>query len=356
MAGFSSQYQGGVEQDQIAQSFAQWLSELKSRNNRALQEMLSETSIIRDSITSNNMELTDLKRHSSGISQQMQTQLTDLREKLTSAFGEITSLVKQKTQSDSEMMQDINTLQQNLSQKTHELEALKKSYSQAHSQLQSSVISIQNHIQVTQSDVQAARAACDKASRGTEQNLSEVHENVKNLMHELNAGNNETRSQMMQLKDEISRIQNSLSSVTMEFSEYKRQSNAVHNKLQSQVWGLEEGRKGQDAPQAGTRQPSYNPGVTLHNYSAGTLPGVSQSQTLMSGARSGIVTVGPSPQRAASYQNQSQTTLQTAGSVGSVPIPVTSKTSGYGQPTASITSQPGMQPMMAPQPMPYMAM
>merc|ERR1719195_2534725 len=94
-----------VETDVTVAAFSQWLTELRARNNRTLQEMLSEMSIIRDGITNNNMELTDFKRNSTGISQQMQSQLTDLREKLTNAFSEITCLVKQKTSSDQEMMQ-----------------------------------------------------------------------------------------------------------------------------------------------------------------------------------------------------------------------------------------------------------
>merc|ERR1719190_140867 len=101
-----------VEPDVTVQAFAQWLAELRTRNSRTLQEMMSEMAIIRDGITSFNVELTDYKRNSTGISHQMQSQLTDLREKLTSAFGEITSLVKQKTQADQEMMQDINAMQQ----------------------------------------------------------------------------------------------------------------------------------------------------------------------------------------------------------------------------------------------------
>eukprot|EP00913_Durusdinium_trenchii_P021129 g19853.t1 len=159
-----------VDHDPTVKTFTNWLAEMKVQNHRTVQEILSETSIIRDSITANNMELTDFKRHSSSISQQMQSQLTDLREKLTTAFGEITALVKQKTQSDSEMMQDtgsprgtdVNTLQQNLSQKTYELEALKKSYSQAHQHLQSSLIQMQNHLQVSKAEVSTAKTTCER--------------------------------------------------------------------------------------------------------------------------------------------------------------------------------------------------
>ena len=55
-----------LEHDPTVRSFTNWLAEMKVQNNRTVQDILSETSIIRDSITANNMELTDFKRHSSG--------------------------------------------------------------------------------------------------------------------------------------------------------------------------------------------------------------------------------------------------------------------------------------------------
>lgn len=54
-----------LEHDPTVRTFTNWLAEMKVQNNRTVQDILSETSIIRDSITANNMELTDFKRHSS---------------------------------------------------------------------------------------------------------------------------------------------------------------------------------------------------------------------------------------------------------------------------------------------------
>lgn len=234
-----------VETDTTVQAFAQWLTEMKARSSRTLQEMLSEMSIIRDGITSNSVELADFKRHSTGISQQMQSQLTDLREKLTNAFGEITSLVKQKTVSDQEMMQDINSLQGNLSCKTAEIENLKRSYSQAHQQLNNSLIQITNHLAVTKKEVATATDTCDRVANDTNQRLGEVDSNLRGLEDVLSVGNAEHRSQMLQLQEEIARIHESLASVSAEFLDHKRATNSVHNKLQSQVWSLEEGRRRQ---------------------------------------------------------------------------------------------------------------
>lgn len=211
-------------------------------------------SIIRDDISSNNMELTDFKRHSTGISQQMQVQLTELREKLTFAFGEITTLVTFKTQSDQEMMQGITSLQQSLSGKTTDLESLKRSYAQEHSQLQSMLIQIQNHLSLTNSEVQSARHACERAQHDSEQKFVEVEDNLRTLEEQLYVGNAESRDQMLQLQEEIQRLHESLSSVSAEFVDHKRTTNSFHNKLQAQVWSIEEGRKKRHQPQPQQQQ------------------------------------------------------------------------------------------------------
>jgi len=253
-----------VDHDPTVRTFTNWLAEMKVQNNRTVQEILSETSIIRDSITANNMELTDFKRHSSSISQQMQSQLTDLREKLTTAFGEITALVKQKTQSDSEMMQDVNTLQQNLSQKTYELEALKKSYSQAHQHLQSSLIQMQNHLQVSKAEVSTAKVNCERVQRESAGRFNQIEQNLKSMTEDYTRGTTEVRSQLRQLKDEIARIQQSVTAVSGDFEEHKRASTAIHNKLQAQVWTVEEAKK-QEATGSPSHmsQKSYQPLVPI---------------------------------------------------------------------------------------------
>lgn len=257
-----------IETDTTCQAFAQWLTEMKTRSSKTLQEMLSEMAIIRDSITSNNVELTDFKRHSTSISQEMQRQLTDLREKLTNAFGEITALVRQKTQSDQEMMQDINSLQQSIACKNAELEALKKSYSQAHQQLQSSLSQIQNHLFVTSGDVQTAKGTWERVQGDMAQRFSDADMGLKTLEDQLSVANAESRAQMLQLQEEIARIHESLASVSTDFLDHKRATNSSQNMLQSQVWGLEEGRKRQqqmdESALAGNARPqprggSYEP-------------------------------------------------------------------------------------------------
>merc|ERR1719230_1594634 len=143
------------------------------------------------------------------------------------------------------MMQDINSLQQNLAVKTQDLEALKRSYAQAHQSLQSSLIQIQNNLQVTNSEVNQARASCDRVQNDMSTRFQDIDSNVRNLEDDLNVGNAEYRNQMLQLQEDIARIHDAIADVTAEFNDHKRATNAVHNKFQSAVWSLEEGRKRQ---------------------------------------------------------------------------------------------------------------
>lgn len=231
------------EPDVIVQSFAKLLSELKARNHRVLQDMLTETSITRDSITSSNMELSELKRHSVGVAKQMQDQLADLRGKLSSAFEEITELVTKKGESDQEMMQEVHNLQLNVESKTTELESLKKSYSQAHAQLQTSLIQIQNHVQVTMGEVHAARVASARVHSDAQQRFQVIDAGIRSVEDELNASTAEHRHQMQQLQDELGRLREGLNAVATDFTDHRRVLGTSQNKLQSQVWGLDNSQK-----------------------------------------------------------------------------------------------------------------
>jgi chromosome segregation ATPase len=307
-----------VDTDSTVQTFAHWLTELKTRNSNTLQQMLSEMSIIRDGITSNNMELTEFKRHSTGISQQMQSQLTDLREKLTNAFGEITSLVKQKTSSDQEMMQDINSLQQGLSYKTSELESLKRSYSQAHQQLQNSLIQIRNHLSVTNNEVSNAKNHAEKVQKDTVSSFSDIDSNLRGLEDQLAVGNAENRNQMLHLQEDISRIHESLTSLSAEFLDHKRSANSVHNRLQSQVWSLEEGRKRSSIDQPPGR--SFEPEVRQ--------PTPPQSQS----------SLAPTPPQAATISGMQAATQPAIRSIPAAPPQMPAGARVMGPPT---TMQPG---------------
>jgi len=231
------------EPDSTVQAFAGYLTEVRWKNGNMVQQVLSEMAIIRDRITSNCSELTEFKRHSSQIAQQMQVQLSDLREKLTNAFGEITTLVKQKTLSDQEMMKEINALNQNLSYKTAEVEALKRVYAATHQQLQNQLIQIQNHLSVPGTELQNAKAHVDQVQKYSVHNFTEMEQTLKRTEDQLIVGSQENKGLMYQVSEEIQRIHETLTTVSTDFMEWKRMTNANSHKLQQRLWALEENQK-----------------------------------------------------------------------------------------------------------------
>merc|ERR1719253_2530303 len=96
---------------------------------------------------------------------------------------------------------------------------------------------------VTKNEVVTATTTCDRVQQDTSRKLGEVDTNLRGLEETLSVGNAENRNQMLQLQEEISRIHESIASLNADFLDHKRATNSVHNKLQSQVWSLEEGRK-----------------------------------------------------------------------------------------------------------------
>merc|ERR1740138_1532268 len=95
-------------------AFAQWLSEMRTRSNASLQQMLAEMGIIRNGITSNNTDLTEFKRNTATVQQQMQSQISDLRDKLTDAYTEIANMKKTKSQFEQEALTDNESLSEQL--------------------------------------------------------------------------------------------------------------------------------------------------------------------------------------------------------------------------------------------------
>merc|ERR1719392_268763 len=124
-------------------AFAQWLSEMRSRSNSSLQQMLAEMGIIRNGITSNNTDLTEFKRNTATVQQQMQSQISDLRDKLTDAYTEIANMKKTKSQFEQEVHAEYQSMAEQLQFKTVELEHLKKAYAHTHQQLQQQIIQLQ---------------------------------------------------------------------------------------------------------------------------------------------------------------------------------------------------------------------
>eukprot|EP00397_Hematodinium_sp_SG-2012_P050952 GEMP01059452.1.p1 GENE.GEMP01059452.1~~GEMP01059452.1.p1 ORF type:complete len:309 (+),score=65.87 GEMP01059452.1:240-1166(+) len=232
-------------------AFAQWLSEMRTRSNASLQQMLAEMGIIRNGITSNNTDLTEFKRNTATVQQQMQSQITDLRDKLHENFNDIATMKKTKSQFEQEVHTEYHSLAEALQFKTLELESLKKAYSQTHQQLQQQILQLQ-------AEVKEIRMKSDDAGRQT---LS-MHEQNINKMAEIEMaaqyGNNEMarlRSDhdhaIANVAENMNRWNDTLRDLSKEFHSFQKTMNANQQKMHANVWDLQ---KKDTAPQ---QQPNH---------------------------------------------------------------------------------------------------
>merc|ERR1719223_269476 len=92
-AGMLDGADSALDLDVTVLAFAQWVSQMKTRQHNSQHQMQAEMSIIRNAITSNNTDLSDFKRHSASIQRQMQSEINEIRESLSNVFMEITAAV-----------------------------------------------------------------------------------------------------------------------------------------------------------------------------------------------------------------------------------------------------------------------
>jgi hypothetical protein len=125
-------------------AFAQWVSEMKTRQNNSNHQMQAEMSIIRNAITSNNTELGDFKRHSAAIQQQMQSEINEIREKLGTVFMEITSAVRNNAAVDQETRLKIQSLHEQAVRNETAFAQLADAADQSQSKLRNAVLDMQH--------------------------------------------------------------------------------------------------------------------------------------------------------------------------------------------------------------------
>jgi chromosome segregation ATPase len=229
--------------DVTVQAFANWLTDIKSKGQGTLQQMLGEMAVIRDGISANTADLTEFKRHSTQVQQQMQTQLTDLREKLTSAFGEITNLVKQKTRNDQDLMQQLSALQQSAAQRSADLERLKQGYSTNHETLQNALIQLQSYVSVTSSECQRLGTQGEQIERHAVHAGAEIDQQLKQVEQGLVMSADSSRAQFAGVKDDLKKLKEQMHVIHREVGEYKRLTGDVHGRLQGSIRQAAENRK-----------------------------------------------------------------------------------------------------------------
>merc|ERR1719399_843789 len=200
--------------------------------------MLAEMGIIRNSITSNNTDLTEFKRNTATVQQQMQSQISDLRDKLTDAYTEIANMKKTKSQFEQEIHAEYQSLSEQLQFKTLELETLKKAYAHTHQQLQQQIIQLQ-------AEVNEQRMKGDEAYRQSHitneqqvNKVSEVEMAAQMANNELKRLRSDHDQAIANLAENMNRWNDTLRDLSKEFHDFQKVMNVNSQRLQSGLWDV----------------------------------------------------------------------------------------------------------------------
>lgn len=258
--------EGSESVDVTVLAFAQWLSEMRSRTNSNIQQVLAEMGIIRNGITTNNTDLVEFKRNCANIQQQQQSQLADLRDKLQDAFNEIAGMKKAKAQSDQEIAADYQSLAEQLNFKHVELETLKKAYAQTHQQLQQQIIQLQTDL----NEVRLARDETHRMATSSHEGLmtktSDLDMATQHATNELKRIRVDHDQAIANLADNMNKWNDTIRDLSREFHEFQKLMTTNQQKLQTSIDNMQNGTVRPDSvreqvPPGSTVQSRPQPGM-----------------------------------------------------------------------------------------------
>merc|ERR1719443_73345 len=137
------QVESPLDLDVTVLAFAQWVSEMKTRQHNSQHQMQAEMSIIRNAIATKNSDLADFKRHSASIQQQMQSETNEIRESLSHVFMEITNAVRNNAAADQDIKLKIQSLNEQAVRNETQFAQLADAADQSQSKLRNAVQEMQ---------------------------------------------------------------------------------------------------------------------------------------------------------------------------------------------------------------------
>jgi hypothetical protein len=229
-----------LDLDVTVLAFAQWVSEMKTRQASSHHQMQAEMSIIRNAITSNNTEMGDFKRHGAAVQQHMQSEINEIRESLGTVFMEITTAVRNNASADQEIRLKIMSLNELAVRNETTFAQLADAADQSQSKLRKAVEEMQN-------SSERMREELVSLSRFNEKLETESNDRCTRIAADLDQAGNDLHVQLERRKEHLKKMVNdvmliseSLHNLVADIGEQKRTTFDVQNKLQSNLYVLDQ--------------------------------------------------------------------------------------------------------------------
>jgi hypothetical protein len=251
-----------LDLDVTVLAFAQWVSEMKSRQGSSHHQMQAEMSIIRNAIASNNTELSDFKRHSASIQQQMHSETNEIRESLSTVFMEITTAVRNNAAADQETRLKIMSLNEQAVRNETAFAQLADAADQSQSKLRNAV----QEMQASSENMREELVSLTRFNENLETTLADRYNRIAADMDQVGS---DLHTQLERRKDHLKKMVNdvmqigeSLHNLVADFGDQKRTTFDVQNKLQSNLYVLDQILRPVEDPIRGRPPQIQSPGVS----------------------------------------------------------------------------------------------
>lgn len=232
-----------LDLDVTVLAFAQWVSEMKSRQHNMHHQMQAEMSMIRNTITPNHTDLVDFKRHGAAIQQQMQCEINEIRESLSNVFKEITNAVRNNAAADQGIKLKIQSLNEQAVRNETAFAQLADAADQSQSNLRNAVQEMQSSSERMRDELGTLTRHAESMETIVGDRAERINTDVAKLTEELHVQLERKREHLKKMVNDVVSIGESLQHLVLDFSEQRKAANDVQNKLQNSLYVLDQTSK-----------------------------------------------------------------------------------------------------------------
>lgn len=222
---------GGLEGpgvDVTVLAYAQWLSEVKHQATGARFQQKAEFEVLRDAVRESSSELADFKRLYAGSVQRLESQVTDLRSRLQDVVADLAAQTRQRQEAEVRQNTSLDTHRQSLGDNVQQLQA--EVHKLSSNFRASDVGSIHKALLSSQEQTIAKFGDVDRAFNSFRNGIAGLRQEVS-----------ETKQDSRKAQDLLGQA---ISTLSQDFADFQKHTSNVMNKLQSDVYRVEEFSRG----------------------------------------------------------------------------------------------------------------
>merc|ERR1719387_653776 len=237
---FASTQDSPLDLDVTVLAFAQWVSEMKTRQHHSQHQMQAEMSIIRNAITTNNSDLSDFKRHSAAIQQQIQAEISEIRESLSNVFMEITAAVRNNAAADQDIKLKIQSLNEQAVRNETAFAQLADAADQSQQKLRNAVQDMQSSSERMREELSTLNRATETLETTCSERTERITMSIDQLAQDQHMQLEHRKEHLRKMVNDVMMIGENLQNLVAELGEQKKATSAVQSKLQSSLFVLDQ--------------------------------------------------------------------------------------------------------------------